>query len=144
MDFKKLFGNMVISALFVFAIMSFIIIIQEDNNASEKIIDNELINSSFIHLKGNLTNIQSEGQTSLDTFGENPPSERQLGELDTTSIIPPTKKYRGLTIGAYNLLIKLPVNILGVSPIVASVISSIIILLFIIGAWAILKGAIQN
>ncbi len=143
MDFQKLFGNIVISALFVFAIMTFIIIVQVDNNALQKITDNELINSSYGSLSGNLTNMQPTGQASLDTFGTNPPSERQLGELDVTSVISPTKLFRAMSIGTYNILIKLPMNVLGVSPIVASVISSIIILLLIIGIWAILKGAIS-
>ncbi len=143
MGFKKLFANIVISALFVFAIMSFIIIVQIDNGANEKITDNELINSSYTHLSGNLTNVQSTGQASLDTFGTSPP-ERPLGELDVSSVVAPTKLFRGMSIGTYNVLIRLPMILLGVSPIVASVISSIIILLIIIGIWAIWKGAIPS
>ncbi len=143
MDFKGVFTNIVISALFVFAMMSFIIIVQTDNNASEKITDNELINSSYGHLSGNLTSVQSTSQASLDSFGENPPSSIQLGDLDVGSVVAPTKLFRGMSIGTYNILIKLPMVLLGVSPIVASVISSIIILLLIIGICAIWKGAIQ-
>lgn len=143
MDFKKLFTNIVVSALLVFCIISFIIIVQTDNNASEKITDNELINSSYSHLSGNLTSTQPTSQASLSTFGTSPPSERQLGELDVTSVVGPTKLFRGMSIGTYNVLIRLPMVLLGVSPIVASVISSIVILLFIIGVWAVLKGAIQ-
>jgi len=143
MSFKEIFANIVVSALFVFCIMSFIIIVQTDNNSNEKITDNELINSSYSHLSGNLTRIQPTSQASLDSFGENPPSERQLGDLDVGSVVAPTKLFRGMSIGTYNILIKLPMVLLGVSPVVASVISSIIILLIIIGIWAISKGAIQ-
>ncbi len=144
MDFKKLLGNIMMSALFVFAIMTFIIIVQTDNGAIEKITDNELINSSYSHLAENLTSSQPTGQASLDNFGTNPPSERQLGDLDVSSVISPTKLFRSMSIGTYNILIKLPMVILGVSPIVASVISSLFILLLIIGIWAIWKGAISS
>ncbi len=144
MDFKKLIGNILISSLFVFAIMTFVIIVQTDNGAIEKITDNELINSSYSHLSENLTSVQPTGQASLDNFGTSAPSERQLGELDISSVISPTKLFRSMSIGTYNILIKLPMVILGVSPIVASVISSIVILLLIIGIWAIWKGAIQS
>ena len=144
LGFKKIFGNIVISALVVFAIMSFVIITQTDNNATEKITDNELINSSYGYLSGNLTNLQPTGQASLKNFGTTTPSERQLGELDVTAVIAPTKLFRAMSIGTYNILIKLPMLILGVSPIVASVISSILILLLIIGIWAIWKGAIPQ
>ncbi len=143
MGFKKLYSNIILTALFVFAFMTFTIIVQTDNNANQKITDNELISSSYGDLGDNLTDSQNTAQSSLETFGENPPSA-QLGELDTTSVISPTKLFRGLGIGTYNILIKLPMVVLGVSPIVASVISSLLILLLIIGAWAILKGAIQS
>ena len=142
MGFKKLYINIIMSSLFVFGFMTFVILVQLDNNASEVITDNQLINSTYGDLSTNLTSSETTAQSSLETFGENPPTA-QLGELDTTSVISPTKLFRGLSIGTYNILIKLPMSILGVPPIVASVISSIIILLLIIGAWAILKGAIR-
>ena len=143
MDFKKLFGNIIVSALFVFAIMSFIIIIQTDNNAKQLITDDELINSSYGDLSSNLESTQSSGQASLEGFGASPPTEERAGDLEVTSVIAPTKAFRAMSIGSYNILVKLPMTKLGVSPIVASVISSIVILLLIIGIWAIWKGAIQ-
>ena len=143
MDFKKLIGNIFVSALFVFAIMTFVIIIQTDNAVLEKITDNELINDSYGDLQTNLESVQPTGQASLDNFGTSTPSERQLGELDVSSVVSPTKLFRSASIGTYNILIKLPMVVLGVSPVVASVISSLFILLLIIGIWAIWKGAIQ-
>ncbi len=142
MDFKNLFGTMVISGIFVLAMISFITIIQTDNNANQTITDNELINSSYFDLIGNLSDTRSNSQSSLDNFGKTEPT-KSLGELDVTSVVSPTKVFKSMIVGTYNILITLPMKWLGVSPIVASVISSILILLIIIGIWAVWKGAIQ-
>lgn len=139
MEFKKLFGNFALLALFVFAFVSFVLITQTDNGVSDKITNNGIINQTYNDLYGNLSSYQGEAQTSSDTFGGITPSQT-YGELEITSVVSPTKVFKTIGIGTYNILIKLPMKILGVSPIIASVISAIVILFFIIGIWLIWKG----
>ncbi len=142
MDFKQIVGSMMFFSLLVFCVLSFVIDTQDLNNSPEKITDNSLINKTFTALGGNLSDSQSESQTSSDIFGEITP-EQEIGVLDVTSVISPTRIFKTITVGLFNTLILLPAQILGISPIVFSSISSILLLLIIIGIWAIWKGVIK-
>jgi hypothetical protein len=141
-DFMKSFGNIALIGLVLFSILSFIIITENDNGVDNGIMSNNLINSTYNDLYGNLSETQSNAQTSSDTFGSITPSQ-QYGELEVTSVVSPTRIFKTMSIGLWNIFIQLPMKILGVSPVIASVISSIIILLLIIGVWAIWKGVIN-
>ena len=142
MDFKQLVIGMTVFSLLIFSAMSFIINIQDQNNADENIKENTLINKTYYDLQGNLSGTQTEGETASGVFGDITPSQ-QFGELEVTSMVSPTKIFKTMTIGLFNILIGLPMILLGVSPIVASVISAILLLLLIIGIWAVWKGVIK-
>ena len=142
MDFKKIVGSMVLFSLLIFCVLSFVINTQDINNSPEKIIENSLINKTFDTLGGNLSSSQGEAQTSSDIFGEITP-EQEIGFLDVTSVISPTRIFKTITVGLFNSLILLPAQILGINPIVFSSISSILLLFIIIGVWAIWKGVIK-
>lgn len=143
MGFQKVFGNIVLVGLTVFAIMSFIIITQNNNGVSDPITDNNLINNTYNDLYSNLSAVQSDAQTSSDTFGSITPSQ-EYGELEITSVVSPTRIFKTISVGVWNIFIQLPMKVLGVSPVVASLISSIILLTLIIGIWAIWKGVISS
>lgn len=139
MEFKKIFINFALLGLLVFGMLSFIITFQNDNNASEKIIDNPIINKTYGDLYGNLSNAQSTASQQNKIFGDVKPTE-SYGEVQIDSVVSPTKAFKSIILGVYNILIKLPSQFLGVSPIVQAVISSIVIMLLIIGIWLIWKG----
>lgn len=142
MDFKKTFISFALLGLVVFGMMSFIIIFQNDNNSSEKITDNVIINNTYSSLYSNLSNSQNSANEQNSIFGSVTPTE-SYGEVQIDSVVSPTKAFKSIILGIYNILIKLPSQILGVSPIVTAVISAILIMIIIIGVWAIWKGAIQ-
>ncbi len=141
MDLKKIFINFALLGLLVFSIMSFIIIFQSDNNSGERITDNQLINKTYNDLYGNLSNAQEEAQKQNNLFGRTTKTESE-GELQIDSVVSPTKTSKTLVLGIYNILIKLPMNLFGVSTVVASIISAILILIVIIAIWAVWKGSI--
>jgi hypothetical protein len=143
MDLKKIFINMGILGLLVFGLMTFILTTQLDNNVEFPITNNTLINESYGFLSSNLTGVQPNSQTSLDVFQNVTPNEN-LGVWEVTPIVSPTRAIRTMTIGLWNILIKMPMVILGVSPIVAAILSGILIILLIIGIWAIWKGVISQ
>lgn len=142
MDFKKIFINFAFLGIIVFGMMSFIIILQSDNNSNEKIVSNQIINNTYSSLYNNLSNSQNSANEQNSIFGSVTPTE-SYGEVQINSVVSPTKTFKTMIIGIYNVLIKLPSQFLGVSPIVQAVISAILIMLLIIGVWAIWKGAIQ-
>jgi hypothetical protein len=139
MDLKKIMINMGLLALFVFGIMFFILTTQTDNEVSVPITNNSLINETYSDLSDSLENSQSQTQDYVDNFGKNTPTE-QYGELEVKSIVSPTRTIKTMVIGFWNIMIKLPQAILGVSPAVSYIINAIIGMLIIIGIWAIWKG----
>jgi hypothetical protein len=139
MDFKGIFINLMVVGVLVLSIMSWIIITQQDNNTAQLITNNSIINDSFGALTVNLGSAQDIGDSAQSTFGNITPTE-SYGIVAVTSIVSPTKLFRSLIVGTYNILIELPIKILGVSPAIAGVIDAILFLLIILGIWAIWRG----
>ena len=140
---KPILINMIVLGVLILSLMSFVIIVQVDNsvNASNRITNNTLINDSYGNLIVDLDK-QVESQNSSNALEDVPPQD-SVGDLDVASIVPTTRTASSTVVGIWNTIIKLPMVILGVSPIVASAISSILLILLVIGAWAIWKGAIS-
>lgn len=141
MDIKKLLVNMGLLGLLVFSTIAFIVITQEDSNIENKITDNDLINETYEDLGESFSS--SESETISDNFGKTPPTQ-QFGELEVTSILAPTRLAKSIIVGFWNIFIKLPQAVLGVSSGVASLINSILLIFIIIGMWAIWKGVISS
>ncbi|GAH11007.1 unnamed protein product, partial [marine sediment metagenome] len=116
---KSILINMVVLGILIFGIMSWIIIIQSDGDVSpgNKILNNSLINESFGDLQTSLDQ-QSASQGSLDSLEDVPPTE-YIGDLDVGSVVSTTRTTKDMVTGLWNIYIKLPMVILGVSPIVA-------------------------
>lgn len=140
MDIKQIVITMGILGLFIYSIMSFIVITQIDNNVENPMTNNDIINDSYGDLAVKLSS--SEAETASDNFGQVPPTQ-QFGELEVTSIISPTKTAKTIIVGLWNIFIRLPQEVLGVSPIVATIINSILLIVLIIGIWAIWKGVVS-
>jgi hypothetical protein len=141
-DFKNLFINVVVVGVLTLAIFSWVIIVQTQNNPAQLITNNSLINDSFGELTSNLEQAQDNANTASETFGEITPSQ-SFGIVDVTSVVSPTRIFRSLLVGTYNVLIELPIKILGVPPIIAGVIDATLFLLIILGIWAIWRGVQQ-
>jgi len=142
MDLKKLMTTMGILGLLVFSVMAFIVTTQNENSVLFPITNHSLINSTYESLSGNLSSSEDKTATASANFGNITPTQ-QFGELEVTSIISPTRIMKTIIVGFWNIFIKLPQAILGVDPLVASLISSLILVFIIIGIWAIWKGVIS-
>lgn len=139
MDFKNLFITFAVVSLMVLAIFSFVISTQSSNNSAELITNNSIINQTYGNLYGNVSEFQASSDTASGTFGIAPPTST-FGIVDVASITGTTRIFRALTTGVYNILIQLPMKILGVPAIVAGLIDAVILLLIILGIWAIWRG----
>lgn len=141
-DIKSILTNMALFAIISFGIFAFIIITQTDNHVSIKITNDSRINDVYLELNSTFISSQTLSSNSLDSFGNVTPSE-QYGTIDVTSIVSPTRIAKAIIIGFWNIFIKLPQSVLGVNSMIAGIISSILIILIIIGIWAIWKGVIN-
>jgi len=140
---KNILINMVTLGILIFAIMSTIIIIQHDSNLNEqnKIINNNNISDSFDNLESSLDK-ESNAQSSLGSLEEVPPQD-YIGDLSVASMVSSTRTGKDVISGLWSVYVKLPMSILGVDSLIASAISTILLILIAIGIWAIWKGAIS-
>lgn len=137
-QFEKLFMSFMIVGLLIIGSLAFIITIQSDNSVSDKFIDNELINETYSGLSEDLVGLRDQSQAQKTLFeSENPTSG--FGTILLFSIVSSGKVFNGMIIGIFNTIIKLPVAFLGLDPIIISVLSTLLILGIILGAWAIYK-----
>lgn len=142
LDLKGVFMKMSLIGILTLSIMSWIIITQTNNNVEYLITNNSLINESYFNLSSQLQSTQGQSETATSNFGNVTPTAT-FGELDVDSVISPTRIFKTLTLGTYNILVKLPQQVLGIPEPISAVISSIILLLLILGAWAVWKGVIN-
>lgn len=143
-DIKSMVKNMIVLGVLVFAIMSWVIIIQFDNGMDDdnRITNNTIINDTYGDLESSL-NQQKTSENSLNSLEDVPPTE-YVGDLDVASTVSATRTARAIVVGLWNIYVKLPQVVLGVSPIVAGAITTILLFFIAIGVWAIWKGAIPS
>lgn len=136
--FEELFINFTLAGLLVLSILFFSLTLQQDNNAEELITDSMLLNESFGKLQGDLGSMRDKAQTQRELFEEEKPTTG-FGTLILFSIVSSGKVFTGMTFGIFNVLIKLPMVLFGVDPIISSVLSTILIVVFILGLWILYK-----
>ena len=138
-DFKNLFINFMWVGLVVFGIIAFAIMVQDENNASDKFVENELINSTYTDLHTNLLEFQNESQAQKLLFEREQPT-LGFGTLLFYSVISSGKVFNSMVGSVFNTVIKLPVTILGIDPVVVSIMVTILVITIIIGLWVIYKA----
>lgn len=136
--FLDLFTKFVIMGLVVISMFTFTAFFQSENNIDNKFIDNSLMNETFNSLRTKITGFRDISQSQKNLFeSENP--TRGFGTILLFSIVSAGKVFNGMLIGIFNILIKLPVVVLGLDPVVVSALSTILILTIIIGLWIVYK-----
>ena len=136
--FYDFFMNWMFVGLVIVSLLSFGVFYQEDNSADNKFIDDSLMNETYNTLKTDLGALRDKSQAQKTLFeSENPTSG--FGTILLFSIVSTGKVFNSMIIGVFNTLIKLPTVVLGVDPIVLSVIGTMLILTIIIGLWIVYK-----
>lgn len=136
--FYETFVNFMLVGLLIFAMLAFMIGVQDENDVSEKIRDNEIINESYYDLDTDLTGFRDKSQAQKSLFESETPTSG-FGTILLFSILSVGKVFNGMIMGVFNTLIKLPMAFLGLDIIVVSILSTILILTIVIGLWAVYK-----
>ena len=136
--FETTFVNYALGGLLIFGILAMVIGFQNDNNSPEKISDIPLLNDSFNNLSNDLAGFNTQAQSQRELFETERPTSG-FGSLILFSIVSGGKVFTGMTIGVFNLLIRLPATFFGISPIIVSVLSTILIVIVILGLWSLYK-----
>ena len=136
--FLDLFTNFMMVGMVILSMFAFVIFFQEDNNIDNSLDENALMNDTFNSLRSNLGGLRESSQAQKTLFeSENPTSG--FGTILLFSIVSAGKVFNGMIIGIFNILIKLPVIVLGLDPAIVSALSAILILTIIIGLWIVYK-----
>lgn len=136
--FQDTFKNFLFIGLMVFCILAFIIAVQSDNKVTDPIIDDPLIASTYSNLGTDLGELRNQSQAQKTLFESETPTAG-FGSILLFSVLSAGKVFNGMIIGTFNILIQLPVVILGVDPIVLSILGTLLIITIILGLWAIYK-----
>ena len=137
-NFLDMFKNFMFIGLMVFCILAFIVTTQLDNSVSDPIINDPLINSTYSNLGTNLGEFRNQSQAQKNLFeSENPTIG--LGSILLFSILSAGKVFGGMIIGTFNVLVKLPLVVLGLDPILLSLFGTLLIVTIILSLWAVYK-----
>lgn len=136
--FDEMMINFLMVGLVVLGIFAFGIGFQSENDINNKFIDDPLMNSTFASLENDLAGLRDTSQDQRTVFESEKPTEG-IGTILLFSIVKSGQVFNNMIVGVFNLLIRLPVSVLGVSESVASVLSTIVIILGMLGLWAIYK-----
>lgn len=137
-SFRETFITFSIISLFVFALISFVDIFQQENNDSNSILENEKINSTFVSLRGNISTGQVSVNTSEFAFNEDVPTPG-FGSLIVFAIVGVTQGFMSIITTTFNLIIVLPITTLGVPGKIANILGSILIVSLILLAWRVYR-----
>lgn len=136
--FQENFFNFLHLGLFVFAGLSFVIIVQSNDDAAQPVINNSLINNSYVSFGGNLSNLESSSQTQYSQFtGEVP--QAGFGSIVLFGIVSAGKTFGNVILGTLSLVLKIPLFILGIPQTVVSNIITATVITIIITAWVLYK-----
>jgi len=137
-DFMKIFMSFMILGIMLFSIFSLIQRNQDVNNVDEKIADNVLMSNTFNKFDSNMSSLRDRSNALKTTFESDNPTTG-FGSILLLSIVGVGKSATSMMFGIYNSVTTLPGVVLGVDPVLIGIITTMLILSLIIGAWVIYK-----
>lgn len=137
-EFKELWINYVVAALFVFVIFGFLVQLPLKNNVSNSITNNAIINSSYNNLNSSLSGLQSQANQTRYNFEHGSPL-LGVGELVFNTLFTGVKTLTSVLVALFDILIALPTQFLGISPIVYGVVFAIFLISMTLLFWRLVK-----
>lgn len=133
-----LFIKFMFIAIVMFSIFGLIVSTQNDNDVAIKLTDNTLMNVTIGNLTEDLGALRDKSQEQKTLFeDENPTSG--FGTILLFSIVSVGKTFNSMIVGIFNVLITLPVSFLGLDPAIIGIITALLLLTIILGAWRVYK-----
>ncbi len=130
-DFFSRFG---LVALIVFGLFSFIVIVQSDNSAVQPLTEDSRFSDSFSNISEELADLEDTSQDQWDALKQ----EKSIVGFGSIVLFTPVnigKTFGSLVFAMFELIIKLPVIILGIPLTVTSVLLSWLIISIVSALW---------
>ena len=139
--FSEMFVSWMLLGLLMVSMFGFVSVSQNDTDLNEtsKAISNPIFNDTYNSLSGSLVDSRDQSQTQKDLFDSEDP-KAGFGSLLLLSIVSGGKIFGGYIITIYNALLVLPLTYLGIPAVVASTLSTVLLVLIILGLWAVFRG----
>lgn len=137
-QFQDIFGNFALVGLLVLAIFSLIFIVQTDNNATQPLAENVLINRTYTNLNDTMSSLESEGTNKYNLFSTEKPA-LGFGSIVLFTIVNAGSTFGNIIFIIFTLIIKVPLIVLGVDPTVTAMIISFLSISIIIALWIVYK-----
>ena len=138
MKFEDIFGTFAFLGLMVLALFSVIIIVQEDNEASQPLSDNELISETYGNLSGTIGSLERVSGTQYSLFSKEKPTPG-FGAIVMYTIVSIGKTFGTIIFTFFTLIIKVPLIVLGIEQTIISMIMSFLTISVVIALWIVYK-----
>jgi hypothetical protein len=139
MKFQSLWVTFALIGLIAFCFIAFIVQFETDNDKSNGLLENQIINRTYGNLQSDLSTFGSQAQGQKDVFESETPTI-SFGALILFAIVSAGKVFTNMLIGIFNILIFLPTAMFGISPVITGVLSSILIISIIFLLWRVYKA----
>lgn len=137
-DFKDLVGKFLLSALMLLALFSYIIIIQNDNEAADPLKNEEIFNDSLNNLITSIEEGTASAEEKYGVFSSEEP-KTGLGSIVLFGIVSVGKQFSALVFGVFGAIIKLPLVVLGIPPNVYNTVLTWLIITIVVALWILYK-----
>lgn len=138
MGLRQTFVNFALLGLFVFAMISFVVNIQQNNDVTDTLLTDSTFNKTYVNLQEDL-----DFQDAANNQSNNQDSDKKTaddGSLIFESIMETGRVTKGVVQGVYSTIIVIPSTILGVPEIAVIVLSGIISMILVLFAWRAYKA----
>jgi hypothetical protein len=137
-NFEGITIKLIISAILLISIFSFIVVTQRDNSAVNPMEDNSIFNQSMGLLIGEIDNGTSSANEKYGVFNSEEP-QTGFGSIVLFGIVSVGKAFSQIITGFFTAAVKLPLVVLGIPANIYNLITTWLIIVIIIGAWLLYK-----
>lgn len=138
MGFQEIVGKFLLATILCVSLFSFIIFTQSENDSPDPIINNEIFNNSYQSIQENIADSTSSASEKYNVFNTEEPTPG-FGSIVLFGIVSVGKTFSNIVFGFFGALIKLPLVVLGIPESIASLLTTWLIILVIIGVWLLYK-----
>jgi len=138
MKFEEIFGTFAFLGLIVLALFSVIIIVQGGNEASQPLVDNELISGTYGSLNETIGSLEGTSSTQYSLFTKETPKPG-FGAIVMYTIVSIGKTFGTIIFVIFTLIIKVPLIVLGIEQTIVAMIMSFLTISVVIALWVVYK-----
>jgi len=136
MEFRSIAISVILSLLFVYAMISFSVYLSGSTGKENKLFENDIISSSYTDIESDISQAKEDTEKQRGSFIESVPI---IGDIisGAGAIAGFGKMIYNLVVNSFDMIFSLLGTTLGISPTVISVLSIILIITLILLIWAV-------